>query len=53
MVDNEFTGNKKFFQEVEDMRQELSELEYRREEGDELNQDEISRLCDWKYDLMK
>ena len=53
MSNQAYTGHPDFFQEVEDLRQELSELEYRRDEGDELTQDEISRLASWKEDLMK
>ena len=53
MPDQTYTGHPEFFQEVEDMRQELSELQYRQQEGDELTVDEISFLADWRYEIMK
>ena len=48
----EFSGNKQFFQEVEDFRQEIHELEERELEGDNLTQDEAGRLMDWRIGLL-
>jgi hypothetical protein len=48
----EFQGDKEFFQEVEDFRQEIAELQERHDNEEELSQDETGRLMDWRIGLL-
>lgn len=47
----EFTGDKEFFQEIEDFRQEIYEL-YESERLGELSDDEQVRLNEWRVELL-